>query len=405
MNQRRKTSGKAAIKIAGVKPTALKSPPMANQRDRLPLQNRISAWVQKCRENNRVGEESLVKEFLQRLDGLRAQYKSRQELARRLHVTGSTIAHWRTGHSLPGRDHAIALAVIDTELDAPLLERAKTWVRLCGLENDPNCKETPLKTAVDQATSLPGQIERALDGLKSAAKLKGIPEHDFGMALSCFLGHTRLEADISQWLGQSDGKGTTAIFWRYGENLKAKFEHEQTRRFIKRSLEPDKGIRTDWTNPTSSDLKVRLFLVPTPQVNDPDLSKLKEILREFRQKLRNEQGLTAAGENRFIVYFANHPSEEFADACRQLADAFVFVSSKAFFGALASGANTLMDVILAAGDGEISKQPWNWCSQIIQIEDKSLIKTEWLAPRKVTITVPAGLEADTKTFWNIVDAT
>lgn len=340
-----------------------------------------------------AGLDSRLTEGLGRLH---ERFKTWPKLANKIGRSTSLVQFWREGRNTITRDDAITLALLDEELDPDPLKRAQQWLSACGHST---VKPDWVESEILRRTNLTNRINDSLEALKELAGSKGLTGGDFTMALGCYLGQQRLGQEIAAWVAGTNGKGTTAFFWRWHDGLPARLMEDQTVLFVRGMIAPAPETRKGWS-PTgiASELKVFLFFQVNEDAGDPE--QVETLLGETIKKFRAKLSLDSSSAKRFLVYTTR---EKFGHP----ADCFVFVSPSNSLGVLVSDSNKLMRKVLNSSAEEMRGRPWDWCGQIIQIDGEEIIERECLKPKSVILNrdyaqleVDAGLPAN-KRAWKI----
>lgn len=341
------------------------------------------------RGGHRSVPDARVTEGLERLHD---KYKTWPKLADKIGRSTSLIQFWREGRNTIVPMDAITLALLDETVDPDPIKRARHWLTVC---NHKSIDSGWIESEVSKRTNLTSRIGAALDLLKELAESKGLTSGDFKMALGCYLGQQRLGEEIASWLAGTNGKGSTAVFWRWHSGLAARLMEDQTVSFVKSMITPEPGMRQKWAPAgIPSELKVLLFF----QINEEsgELKKVESLLEETVIRFRERLSLSDADRQRLVVYTTK---ERFAHP----ADCFAFVSpNSSTRGVLVSESNMLMRKVVNSRVEEMRVRPWDWCGQIIQIEGETIIERECLKPKSVTLNKDyAQLEVDS-VAWTVL---
>ncbi len=298
------------------------------------------------------------------------------ELSKIVGCSVPTLSAWRKGETQLSLKDAISMGLLDTDAGQSDYERVVSWLKLCGHGSRLDDPNLVLADEIRKRTSLGARLDEALMNLRSVAGVKGkaVEQKDFRLALSCYLGQSRLREDIDDWKKKSNGAGTMAYIWRWHDNTCKRFQTDALKLFVQSLIQqPPHEITRTWTPPPSnSQIGVTIYLQINLKGNalTTAINQLTTAVADFLDDVR----LNKEERSRFNIFTTTESYRHPADCC-----VFASPAPGKTFAVLVSEYSDLVKEMEKSNDPEIKSNPYAWSGQIIHLNDPSVVADDYLS--------------------------
>ena len=314
--------------------------------------------------------------LIQAVERVIARFKTLGDLAKIVGCSVPTLSAWRKGGTQLSLKDTISMGLLDADAGQSDYERVVFWVKMCGHGSRLDDPKLDLADEIRKRTSLGARLDEALLNLRSVAGVKGkaVEQKDFRLALSCYLGQSRLREDIDDWKKKSNGVGTMAYIWRWHENTCKRFQTDALKLFVQSLIQqPPHEITRTWSPPTSkSQIGVTIYL----QINLKGdaliaaMNQLTAAVADFLDDVR----LNKEERARFNICTTTESYRHPADCC-----VFASPAPGKTFAVLVSEYSDLVKEMEKSNDPEIKSNPYAWSGQIIHLNDPSVAADDYLS--------------------------
>lgn len=298
------------------------------------------------------------------------------ELARKVGCSVPTLSAWRKGKTQLSLKDAISMGLLDTKDPQSEYERVVSWVKLCGHGGRLDDPKLDLASEIRKRTSLAARLDEALINLSSLAGLDGKPvdPKDFLLALSCYLGQTRLKQDVEEWKKSSNGQGTMAFIWRWNDETCRLLRSKAVKLFVQSLIQqPPLEITRGWMPPTrNSQIGVSIYIQINLKAGALNLAmiNLASAVADFLDDVR----LNREEKSRFNIFTTTSVYRHPADCC-------VFASPPPgkTFAVLVTEDTELVKAVGEYSDPEVRANPYLWGGQLIHLNNTAVLANDCLS--------------------------